>query len=295
MFQFLQVKSKPEKLGPDPGLLSLRQLLEDSKLPISINALVHLPEPSRQRLYRVLIPPGLLAMFHASPISWKDLGGQVVVSVQEKSEPGLINLSLRVESAPDDPVFCIELADNSLNGIDLNLLQLNEPASPRFETDRTADGKLTMFGALVRNLEEEERAMRAGLSPGQTRRGLRASPQVFEQLETFMALLSHQSVFLEPLTYTSAWIFEKRGFAYIRGHKLMNDIEREFQPGGVLHRALDGSTPFRQPEQWQTVRGRAWAIHDGILQALDERWNDLRMVKQLGRHAGAQTFPQALY
>lgn len=295
MFQFLQVRSKPEKLGPDPGLLSLRQLLEDSKLPISIHALVNLPEPSRQRLYRVLIPPGLLAMFHASPISWKSLDGRLVVQVQEKDEPGLLNITLRVESAPDDPVFCIELADNSLNGIDLNLLQLNDPASPRFGTDRTADGRATMFGTLFRNLEEEERAMRAGLSPGQTRPGLRASPQVFEQLETFMALLSHQSVFLEPLTYTSAWIFEKRGFAYIRGHKLMDDIDREFRPGGLLHKALDGSSPFRQPEQWKTVRGRAWAIHDGLLQVLGQRWNDLRMVKQLGRHAGVQTFPQAVY
>lgn len=295
MFQFLQVKSGPQKLGPDPGLLSVRQLLEDSKLPISIHALVNLPEPSRQRLYRVLIPPALLAMFHASPISWKNLEGEVVVQVAEKNEPGLINMTLRLSSVPDDPIFCIELADNSLNGIDLNLLQLNDPASPRFCTDRTEDDRITMFGTLCRNLEEEEKATRAGLSPGQTRAGLRASPQVFDQLETFMALLSHQSIFLEPLTYTSAWIFEKRGFAYIRGHKLMDDIEREFQPGGLLHRALDGSTPFRQPDQWRTVRGRAWAIHDGILEALGERWNDLRMVKQLGRHAGVQTFPQAVY
>lgn len=295
MFQFLQVKSAPQKLGPDPGLLSLRQLLEDSKLPISIHALVNLPEPSRQRLYRVLIPPGLLAKFHTSAISWKNLDGTPVVHVVEKDNPGVINLTLRVDNAPDDPVFCMELADNSLNGIDLNLLQLNDPGSPRFSTDRMQDGRSTMFGTLARNLEEEERAMKAGLSPGQTRAGLRSSPQVFDHLETFMALLSHQSVFLEPLSYTSAWIFERRGFAYIRGHKLMNDIDREFQPGGLLNKALDGRTPFRQPDQWQTVRGRAWAIHDGILGALDERWNDLRMVKQIGRHAGVQTFPQAAY
>ena len=55
------------------------------------------------------------------------------------------------------------------------------------------------------------------------------------------------------------------------------------------------STPFRQPEQWRTVRGRAWAIHDGILAAMDARWNDLRMVKQVGKHAGVNTFPDAVY
>ena len=45
----------------------------------------------------------------------------------------------------------------------------------------------------------------------------------------------------------------------------------------------------------QTVRGRAWAIHDGILEVLDERWDKIRMVKQIGRYAGVETFPQAEY
>ena len=43
------------------------------------------------------------------------------------------------------------------------------------------------------------------------------------------------------------------------------------------------------------VRGRAWAIHDGILSVLDTRWNDLRMVKQVGRHAHVNTFPDGIY
>ena len=90
-------------------------------------------------------------------------------------------------------------------------------------------------------------------------------------------------------------MFERRGFAYVRGHKLMNDIQLEFQPGGRLHAALDGSTPFRQPEQWRTVRGRAWAIHDGILEEIGLQWDHLRMIKQLGKHAGVETFPAATY
>jgi hypothetical protein len=48
-------------------------------------------------------------------------------------------------------------------------------------------------------------------------------------------------------------------------------------------------------DQAGTVRGRAWAIHDGILDALGMRWDNLRMVKQIGRHAGVETFPQAAY
>ena len=108
-------------------------------------------------------------------------------------------------------------------------------------------------------------------------------------------MMAHHAFFLEPLTYVSAWIFEKRGFAYSKGHQLMDVIQKEFQPGGELHKALDGSTPFRQPDQWQTVRGRAWAIHDGILQVLDKKWDDLKMIKQVGRHAGVNTFPDAEY
>jgi hypothetical protein len=63
----------------------------------------------------------------------------------------------------------------------------------------------------------------------------------------------------------------------------------------MLYRALDGSNLFRQPDQWRSVRGRAWAIHDGILEVLGARWDKLRMVKQVGEHAGVDTFPNAIY
>ena len=115
------------------------------------------------------------------------------------------------------------------------------------------------------------------------------------QLDTFLSALGHQAYFLEPLTYASTWLFERRGFAYVRGHKLMNDIHREFQPGGILHRCLDGSSVFRSPDQARSVRGRAWAVHDGILEALDLRWDKIRMVMQIGRHAGVETFPGVEY
>ncbi len=75
----------------------------------------------------------------------------------------------------------------------------------------------------------------------------------------------------------------------------MDQVQEEFQPEGRLHQALDGSSPFRNPEQWNTVRGRAWAVHDGILDTLDTRWDGLRMIKQVGRNAGVETFPGAEY
>ena len=75
----------------------------------------------------------------------------------------------------------------------------------------------------------------------------------------------------------------------------MDDIHREFQPGGALQRALDANTPFRQPAQAATVRGRAWAIQDGILSAIGANWDGLAMMKQVGKNAGAQTFPGGVY
>jgi hypothetical protein len=187
------------------------------------------------------------------------------------------------------------LADNSLNGIELNLIVLNNPTFPRFSIDQTEDGQPTMFGTLKRNLNAEEQALQAGLAPGQVRAGLGGSRLIFEQIDTFLSMLGHRAYFLEPLTYASAWVFERRGFAYVRGHKLMDDIHREFQPGGKLYECLDDRSPFRKRDQAHSVRGRAWAIHDGILEALDLQWDKIRMVKQIGRHAGVETFPQAVY
>jgi hypothetical protein len=121
------------------------------------------------------------------------------------------------------------------------------------------------------------------------------STTTLQHLEAFLVTIGHSAYSLEPLTYTSAWLFERRGFAYIRGHQLMDQIHHEFQPGGRLGQALDGSTPFRQPDMAQTVRGRAWAIHDGILDAIGAQWDGLRMIKQVGRGAGVNTLPGISY
>jgi len=70
----------------------------------------------------------------------------------------------------------------------------------------------------------------------------------------------------------------------------MQRWDAEFRPGGPLHTRLDGSTPFRQPNAWRTIRGRSWAIQDGIL---DERFTDMQMYKQVGRKAAFRPFPMA--
>jgi hypothetical protein len=70
----------------------------------------------------------------------------------------------------------------------------------------------------------------------------------------------------------------------------MEWIHKEFAPGGLLFKRLDGSTPFRQSGAEASVRGRSWAIHDGIL---GEPFSHVKMYKRVGIHTGRTTFPNA--
>jgi hypothetical protein len=293
MFRALRLKSEPVKVAPEPKSLSIEEWMGDAQYPLGIRTINALPYDAKQRFYRTLIPPELLGSLGINPILWRGSGYSVELTAEPES--GKVNLSINNPRDSRDPYFVLELQDNATNGIDLNLILLNDPRAEKFGIDYDAAGKQTHWGTVTRNLAEEERAMRAGLAPAQVRAGMGFAREVLQQLDVFLALCARQAVSLEPLTYVSAWIFERRGFAYVRGHKLMDDIHREFQPGGKLHAALDGSTPFRQPDAWQTVRGRAWAIQDGILQVIGERWRDLRMIKVVGKHAGVETFLNARY
>jgi len=295
MLNYFRVKRQPEKIIPDLGEISVSLLERDAALPFTIRQLNNLPEAVKRRVYRGLIPPALLTRVGIDPIQWTGTHKEPLVFLNAEKGSEKILITARKSPDPADEFLALELADNSLNGMELNLIVLNDPAMPRFCIDETADGRPTMFGTLSRNIHAEEQAMNAGLAPGQVRAGLGGSRMIFEQIDTFLSMLGHRAYFLEPLTYASAWVFERRGFAYVRGHKIMDDIQREFQAGGALFKNLDDGSTFRKQDQANTVRGRAWAIHDGILDSLDVRWDKIRMVKQIGRHAGVETFPQAVY
>lgn len=294
MFKRLRVKPEP-RTNTINGEISISQLIGDASLPVTIRALNSLPENPKLRLYRALIPVQVLAEFDINPRTWKNPDKLQQVRLEAEAGSDKVKITAWYGEDVRNEFFYLELADNQYSGIDLNFLIANNPLAERFRTDVDDAGNETLFGTVHRNRGEEERAKQAGLAPGQIREGLRSSSIVFNHIETFLTMMSHHAFFLEPLSYVSAWIFEKRGFAYSKGHQLMDIIHKEFQPGGELHKALDGSTPFRQPDQWNTVRGRAWAIHDGILKKIDRKWDDLKMIKQVGRHAGVNTFPDAKY
>ncbi|MCL4274649.1 MAG: hypothetical protein KJZ77_12325 [Anaerolineales bacterium] len=294
MFKRLRVKPEP-RTNTINGEISISQLIGDASLPVTIRALNSLPENPKLRLYRALIPVQVLAEFDINPRTWKNPDKLQQVRLEAEAGSDKVKITAWYGEDIRNEFFYLELADNQYSGIDLNFLVANNPLAERFRTDVDDTGNETLFGTVHRNHGEEEKAKGAGLAPGQIREGLRSSSIVFNHIETFLTMMSHHAFFLEPLSYVSAWIFEKRGFAYSKGHQLMDIIHKEFQPGGELHKALDGSTPFRQSDQWNTVRGRAWAIHDGILEKIDRKWDDLKMIKQVGRHAGVNTFPDAKY
>ncbi len=250
------------------------------------------PEPVKESIYRHLLPAEILSRYDIDPETLCDAEGQRLVTFTCPEGSGLVEVDVRPEVDFIDPLLYLELVDTRLNQIEVLLFVVNDPTSERFETDRDWRGERTKFGTFRRNIPEEIRAMQAGLAPGQVRRGLRLSRTLIPLFEDFVRRLGHDYYLMEPLAYHNAIVFERLGCNYVQGKRRMQWIHTAFQPGGVLHEALDGSTPFRQPDAWRTVRGRSWAIHDGIL---GEPWHGIKMYKRVGRHAGVDTFPGGAY
>lgn len=252
---------------------------------VDINAL---PVAEKDRIYGGLIPPRLFELFSISPrtLCGPDGGRKVSVIAPE----GLAFMRMEVRLHPDDrdTVFFLDIAETHYRQMDLAFCIISDPRAPRFDVDLDSAGLNNYFATHGRNLAEEERAMAAGLFPNQTRRGLRMFGEFFTLFERFVDSLGIEMIVGEPLTYDNAVRYEKYGFDYLTGRRLMEAIDRSFQPGSELARRLDGSTPFRQPGQEKTVRGRSWAIHDGIM---DEPWDDVRIYKMVGECAGIDTFP----
>jgi hypothetical protein len=178
----------------------------------------------------------------------------------------------------------------------LDFLTINDPFSERFNIDVDEFGKDTLLGTRSRNIPEEIRAMEDGLAPGMVRHGLRLVNEFVKSLEAFMTPLELKTTTMGAFFYHNAVSWEKHGFTYFKGGKMMERIHREFQPGGLLYRKLDDSTPFRRKGMEKTVRGRSWAIYDGIFaEAFDEEWESPKMYKMLGKDSGVNTFPGQIY
>ena len=251
--------------------------------PSTIGGINQLPEEEKRRIYYGLIPRELLGYFQLPRID----APQFDLFTQFQFAPGSSNveMSLFHEVNFPDPILYGHLTDTVNGQIHVLLYVLSDPASPRFDVDRMPDGRATQFGTLTRNLEAEQAALEAGLAPGQVRRGLRLLQAAVIGFENFIEDLGHDLYFVEPLYYHNAIIFERYGFAYQQGRKLMGRIHQGFAENGDLLKKLD-SSPFRSPNAVDSIRLRSWAIHDGIL---GEPFTNVTMYKRIGKLAGIST------
>lgn len=268
-------------------------LLDRHGLPLlSLGEINRLPPVEKERIYGTLIPDTLFDDFAIDRTTYYGSGGHRLVHFICPAGLGLLRIEVRRQPADRDCLFFVELADTPYRQIELAFCMINDPRSPRYDIDVDVFGRDNCFGTLRRNLGEERKAMAAGLSPNQVRRGLQLFSPFLQRLEAFVQSLGIDSIVAEPLSYNNAIRYETYGFDYITGKQLMLWIDREFQPGGHLFRRLDGSSPFREPGMEKSVRGRSWAIHDGIL---ERAWDGVKIYKVPGVDAGIDTFPGREY
>ncbi|HNR12245.1 MAG TPA: hypothetical protein PKM59_02910 [Thermodesulfobacteriota bacterium] len=261
----------------------------------------HLSDVAKEGLYRILIPPTLFHKFRINPILFMNTNQQRLARFYCPPKDNATLIEVKHEVSSKDNIFFIQVSDTrDRTQINLDFLVINDPASERFNTDVDSMGRDTLFGRALRNVPEEIRAMQAGLAPGQVRAGLRLTAESLWCLEHFCRILGIKSIVLEGLFYHNAIIWERLGFSYFEGFKRMKRINELFQPGQILCEKLNGSTPFRQIGFHRTIRGRSWAIHDGILHDVDDdilegAWISPKMYKMIENPRMIQTFPEGKY
>jgi hypothetical protein len=252
----------------------------------SIAGINNLSDQEQREIFIPLIPSILFERF-SLPTDLIDSEGNDLFTIH--GDPGEQGLELKIfhKYGFQDPVLYSHMTDTLTCQIHVLLYIMNDPESPRFNTDVMPDGTPTEFGTKVRNLDAEAEAMQAGLLPGQIRSGLSLLSEAVDSFEDFIGRLKHTMYFNDPLYYHNAIIFERYGFRYQKGRRKLEEIHHRFTDDPELVAKLDGST-FRKPEAKQSIFYRSWAIHDGIL---GEPFTDVTMYKTLGQRAEIDTAP----
>jgi hypothetical protein len=258
----------------------------------SIQEINALPREVAEALYARLIPEELLDRLQIDPVTFCGAAGTRQVRITAPADKPWARVEVRGSMDDRDPALLVDVEMSPLSVPELAFVQITDPARPRYAIDRDLDGRDTLFGTTSRNLDEELRAMKDGLAPGQVRSGMRLLGRVLETMERFCRLIGQEIFLIEPLFYHSAILYERRGCGYLLGREVMDEIQMGFREGGMFRAALDGSSPFRQPGAESTVRGRSWALHDGVG---GSAWGGVKMYKAASRPAGVDTFPGGSY
>ena len=262
----------------------------------SIQEINALPREVAEALYARLVPEELLDRFAIDPSTLCGKDGARLVRVTAPADKPWARVEVRASVEDRDPALLVDVEMSPFSVPELAFVQITDPAGPRYAIDRDPDGRDTLFGTATRNIDEERRAMQEGLAPGQVRRGLRLLSRVLDAMDGFCALMGKEIYLIEPLFYHSAVLYERRGCGYLLGRDVMEEIHAGFAEGGPLATALDGASDFRPRQAAHSVRGRSWALHDGLADGL---WGagagGVKMYKAAGRLAGVNTFPGAPY
>ena len=266
--------------------------LPSMALPNSIREINALSIERKIDIYKELLPPWLKLY----DLNFGDLtiNGIKAVEIRCIADSRSVEITVRRDPADKDPLVYFHMTDTFNNQLLVLFAMVNDPESPRFNIDIDEEGNSTQFGTSRRNRPVEILAKNAGLAPGQVRRGLRVFRQTIPYFERFVASMGHDLFLIEPLAYHNAISFERYGFGYIRGYQDMLWIDQAFRPGGELftHLSYDNTNPFRVTDAWQSIRGRSWAIHDGIL---GRPFSGFQMYKRIGRDSGINTFPGGVW
>jgi hypothetical protein len=257
--------------------------------PASIREINDLPREEKLVIYQSLLPNWGFQAFGISPEAY-NIHSESIIRLRCPTGSNTVELSVYHPDEDRDPVLYLHMGDTFNYQLIVLMVVVNDLSSPRFDIDVDEQGRPTQLGTRYRNIPEEICAMEHGLAPGQIRRGLRIFRLAVPTFEEFVQSMGHTLFFIEPLFYHNAIVFERYGFAYSHGSQRLQNIHREFQPGGPLHAKLDNSTPFRHSDAWKTILGRSWAIHDSIM---ERPFTDVQMYKRVGIDAGIQTFPDA--
>lgn len=260
-----------------------------TKFPTSIREINSLPSKEKWAIYETIIPPHILDEFSINLDPEKD-DAQVEYLCPTGSRA--MELSVKRQTDDPDPLMYLNMADTFNNQILVLLVVVNDPDAERFDVDIDENGHPTNYGTSSRNIDAEIAAMEAGLAPGQIRQGLRAFRRSVPTFEAFIDNMGHDMFMIEPLAYHNAIVFERYGFNYVRGLKDMHLIHQNFLPDGEYYQRLNNENPFRKESYWNSIRGRSWAIHDGIL---GHPFTGFQMYKRIYRDANIESFPDATW
>ena len=121
--------------------------------PSTIGSINLLAEPEKREIYTRLIPQEILEKFSLPERNSTRL--QSILQFNFASGSSSVEIALFHEKKFPDPVLYGHLTDTLAGYIHVLLYIVNDPNSPRFDTDRLSDGTKVSYGSSSRNIKAE--------------------------------------------------------------------------------------------------------------------------------------------